>query len=216
MLLRQGKVRALVPKPAQGFRVHTASGDVVDLGTEFALEVTEDHADVHVLDGEVEWHPRSRPLRRLVDGESLLAIAIKYGTTVDALQRLNSLRSDHIQVGNTLRVLPGRVSIHVDKSEYRIWLKVDQRVLFHFAVGLGESNSTPEGTFKIKEKLKDPSHRDRPSMAIYLYNILPGIGVRSFHNRDEHLIDHFSVLRVDCMAEENPVRRGVLQFFLFW
>ena len=71
MTVRSGKLRAIVPEPARGFRVRTESGDVVDLGTEFALDVTGKHADLHVLDGEIEWHPDSDPVRRLVDGDSL-------------------------------------------------------------------------------------------------------------------------------------------------
>lgn len=71
MTVRSGKMRAVVPPPARGFRVKTSTGDVVDLGTEFALDVSDDHADLHVLDGEVEWHPSSHPARRLLDGDSI-------------------------------------------------------------------------------------------------------------------------------------------------
>ena len=67
-----GKVRANVPDHARGFRVHTAAGEVVDLGTEFAIDVTPDHADVHVLDGEIEWHPTDRDdMHRMVKGDAL-------------------------------------------------------------------------------------------------------------------------------------------------
>ncbi|MEM7013310.1 MAG: LamG-like jellyroll fold domain-containing protein [Verrucomicrobiota bacterium] len=71
MSVHSGKLRAIVPKPARGFRVRTASGELVDLGTEFAIDVTEQHADLHVLNGEIEWHPNSKPMTRLVDGESI-------------------------------------------------------------------------------------------------------------------------------------------------
>ncbi|MFT5465940.1 MAG: hypothetical protein ACI8UO_001036 [Verrucomicrobiales bacterium] len=70
MSVVSGKMRAIVPKPARGFRVRTASGDVVDLGTEFAIDVGPEHSDLHVLNGEIEWHPVSNPSQRLVDGES--------------------------------------------------------------------------------------------------------------------------------------------------
>ena len=71
MTVRTGKLRAIVPRPARGFRVKTSSGEVVDLGTEFALDVGESHADLHVLDGEIEWHPAANPVKRLVDGDSM-------------------------------------------------------------------------------------------------------------------------------------------------
>ena len=50
MSVTRGKVRARVPEPAHGFRIHTAEGEVVDLGTEFALNVSPTQAEVHVLD----------------------------------------------------------------------------------------------------------------------------------------------------------------------
>ncbi|MEM1294155.1 MAG: LamG-like jellyroll fold domain-containing protein [Verrucomicrobiota bacterium] len=71
MSVNSGKLRAIVPEPAQGFRVKTASGDLVDLGTEFAIDVTPEHADLHVFDGEIEWHPTSESVSRLIDGESM-------------------------------------------------------------------------------------------------------------------------------------------------
>jgi len=71
MAVEKGKVRAVVPEPARGFRIRTASGEVVDLGTEFALDVTPDGAEVYVLDGEIEYHPQSQPMRLMRGGESV-------------------------------------------------------------------------------------------------------------------------------------------------
>lgn len=65
-----GKVRARVPEPATGFRVTTNRGDIVDLGTEFAVDVTEVGQEVHVLDGEVEWHPQGEIARRMEQGQA--------------------------------------------------------------------------------------------------------------------------------------------------
>ncbi|MCO6047469.1 FecR domain-containing protein [Aeoliella sp. ICT_H6.2] len=57
--LASGKLSALVPMQAVGFRVHTPSAEVVDLGTEFGLVVSDDgHTEVHVFAGEVVvWDP---------------------------------------------------------------------------------------------------------------------------------------------------------------
>ncbi len=71
MSLARGKVRAHVPEPAHGFRIRTAEGEVVDLGTEFALDVSPTHSEVHVLDGKVEWHPKAEALRAMEKGEAL-------------------------------------------------------------------------------------------------------------------------------------------------
>lgn len=72
MHLLQGKLRAHVPAPAIGFQIHTPQGTVVDLGTEFALNLNNDSAELHVIDGEVEWHGRSQPEILLTTGKGLL------------------------------------------------------------------------------------------------------------------------------------------------
>ena len=69
--MHRGRARAHVPEPAQGFRIKTASGDVVDLGTEFTVDVGQDGADVHVVDGEVELRPSRSDAQRMEQGKSL-------------------------------------------------------------------------------------------------------------------------------------------------
>lgn len=71
MQVTRGKVRALVPEQAHGFRIHTSSGQLVDLGTEFSMEIGPQHTDLHVLDGEFEWHPNSAARRNLKEGDAL-------------------------------------------------------------------------------------------------------------------------------------------------
>lgn len=69
--LPKGRLRARVPETAHGFRVRTEKGDVVDLGTEFALSSSEEGANVQVLDGEIEWHPGEGEKRLMRQGEAL-------------------------------------------------------------------------------------------------------------------------------------------------
>ncbi len=75
--LRSGKFRARVPKQARGFTILTRSGDIEDLGTEFAIDMPSDDAlaEVHVLDGEVRFHPKEpnpgKPPRHLLAGQAL-------------------------------------------------------------------------------------------------------------------------------------------------
>lgn len=72
MRVSKGRVRAQVPEPAHGFKIHTTDGEIVDLGTEFAVNVSEQHSEVHVLDGEIEWHPKAEPEpRKLIQGEAV-------------------------------------------------------------------------------------------------------------------------------------------------
>ena len=83
MRLTEGKIRAHVPPPAIGFKIHTPQGTVLDLGTEFALDLSGTNPELHVIDGEVEWHPAASP-----DHETLLtegqAIALTDGARKDS------------------------------------------------------------------------------------------------------------------------------------
>ncbi len=74
MSVHHGKMRANVPEPAHGFRIRTADGEVVDLGTEFAVNIRSNKSEVHVIDGSVEWHPAGKNNKQLmVKGEALSA-----------------------------------------------------------------------------------------------------------------------------------------------
>ncbi len=64
-----GRLRATVPPAARGFVINAAETKIVDLGTEFALDVTSENARVEVIDGEVEiQHPSIDP-ERLITGQ---------------------------------------------------------------------------------------------------------------------------------------------------
>ncbi len=56
--LNRGKATAVVPEEAVGFRVDTPSAEIIDLGTSFGINVSENGAsDVHVLEGEILSRP---------------------------------------------------------------------------------------------------------------------------------------------------------------
>lgn len=75
MKVSRGKIRARVPEAATGFRIHTPDGDVVDLGTEFALDLSDARSEVHVLDGEIEWHPENAAMQRMTEGQAVRKLA---------------------------------------------------------------------------------------------------------------------------------------------
>jgi hypothetical protein len=50
----RGNIKVEVAKGAEGFAVETASAEVIDLGTEFAVNVNDGNTDVVVYDGEVD------------------------------------------------------------------------------------------------------------------------------------------------------------------
>lgn len=72
-----GKLRAFVPPHARGFTVVSPHFELVDLGTEFGIDVSKSgDATVHVFDGEVELYPpngkrSADQLKRLNKGNGL-------------------------------------------------------------------------------------------------------------------------------------------------
>ncbi len=67
----RGKLSAEVPPQAVGFTIRTPQGEVVDLGTEFALQVDGASSEVHVFKGEVEVHPQASAMRALKEGQAV-------------------------------------------------------------------------------------------------------------------------------------------------
>jgi len=65
---RYGRFSAHVPPQARGFRINTPKGDIVDLGTDFGLDLNATSPEVHVFKGEVELHQPPTPTRRLTTG----------------------------------------------------------------------------------------------------------------------------------------------------
>lgn len=82
VICHHGKLRTHVPPNATGFSVLTPKFELVDLGTEFAVDVSNDgQSDVHVFDGEVELY-RPNGKREAFDMQVLLGgNAMEWSTT---------------------------------------------------------------------------------------------------------------------------------------
>jgi hypothetical protein len=61
-----------------------------------------------------------------------------------------------IQEGRVLRVPREELSLLVRKSQFRLWVLLGDVALRDFAVGIGASDKTPEGTFEIETKIENP------------------------------------------------------------
>ncbi|MEO1525240.1 MAG: LamG-like jellyroll fold domain-containing protein [Planctomycetota bacterium] len=66
----RGRMRATVPPAARGFVVKASESEIVDLGTEFALEVGTQGARVEVIDGEVKLRGGTHDGKHLRTGET--------------------------------------------------------------------------------------------------------------------------------------------------
>ncbi len=89
--------------------------------------------------------------------DNLTKIAKQFGTTVELIKKSNNLASDNINPGRKLKIWLGKFSILVDKSQNILILKSGDEILKSYVVSTGANNSSPVGTFKIVNKLVDPS-----------------------------------------------------------
>ena len=90
-------------------------------------------------------------------GDSLATIAKKHNTTVGLLLKSNNMRTSRINPNDRLKLITARFSLLIDKSQNVLFLKTDEKFFKRYHVGTGKQNSTPVGTFKITEKLKNPT-----------------------------------------------------------
>ena len=121
-----GKVRANVPEPAQGFRLRTAAGEVVDLGTEFAVDVSADKSEVHVLDGKVDWHPNGLSARRLLQGDATRTT--KNGQTSLPANEASFIGMDELQS----RIRDRQSSRRLSWTQTSEALAKDQQLIAHY------------------------------------------------------------------------------------
>ena len=66
-----GKLSAHVPPQARGFRIDTPKGNIVDLGTDFGLDLNRPSAELHVFKGEVELHTEGTAMQPLREGQGM-------------------------------------------------------------------------------------------------------------------------------------------------
>ncbi len=109
-ILHYGRMRTHVPPEAYGFVIDTPSMKVVDLGTEFGLEIdAAGSAEVHVFDGEVEVYDEKQKTT-----QSRLLLAAGQAIRVDHSGQRSEIPADVDAFVDRL-TLESRASTHVEE-----------------------------------------------------------------------------------------------------
>lgn len=90
-------------------------------------------------------------------GDTLGKIAKEHGTTVELIMKSNNLANTAIKPMMRLKILTAKYGILVDKSQNILMLKGNNEILKTYTVSTGVNDSTPSGTYKIVNKLIDPT-----------------------------------------------------------
>lgn len=90
-------------------------------------------------------------------GDSINALAKKFGATVDVIQKGNRVTSSVIRPGDRLRIFTGKFSIQVSKKDNSLVLMMNDKFFKRYAVGTGEYGKTPVGSFTIRDRVPQPT-----------------------------------------------------------
>ncbi len=90
-------------------------------------------------------------------GDTLTKIAKEFKTTTELIMKSNHLPDDKIVPGRKIKVWNAPFSILVDKSQNILILKSEEEILKTYIVSTGVNNSTPVGTYKINNRLVNPT-----------------------------------------------------------
>lgn len=89
-------------------------------------------------------------------GDTLIKIAKANNTTPELIMRLNRKGNTKILPQEPLKILHGKVSLLVDKSDFTLTLLLDGNYIKQYPIGTGKNDKTPEGKFIIENRIKDP------------------------------------------------------------
>ncbi len=90
-------------------------------------------------------------------GDTLDKIARAYKTTTELIMKSNNLNDSLIIPGRKIKIWNAPFNILVSKSQNVLLLKSDDEVFKTYIVSTGKNNCTPPGTFKVVNKLPNPT-----------------------------------------------------------
>ncbi|MBN1587151.1 MAG: L,D-transpeptidase family protein, partial [Candidatus Omnitrophica bacterium] len=95
-------------------------------------------------------------LHEVIPGDTLGALAKRYGVTADVIRAANGISGDLIRVGQKLRVPNVKFKIAVSRAQNTLVLFDNDEPFKQYRVATGLDQSTPVGSFNIVNKLENP------------------------------------------------------------
>jgi hypothetical protein len=92
-------------------------------------------------------------------GDALVNIARGYDVPYEVLMLANGIKDPGLlRAGQKLRVLRGPFHARIYKAAFRMDVYLQDVYVRSFRVGLGSDNGTPEGGWKVKNRLENPTY----------------------------------------------------------
>lgn len=90
-------------------------------------------------------------------GDTLNKIAREHKTTTELIMKSNKINDSLIIPGRKIKIWSAPFNILVNKSQNILLLKSEEEIFKTYVVSTGKNNCTPAGTFKIINKLVNPT-----------------------------------------------------------
>ena len=130
--INEGRMRVNVPPAARGFIVKAADAEIVDLGTEFSLDVDRSNAKVRVEDGEVKLRGGSHDGVHLLTGESRQLQGTDFANSLPSVRTTDEIRTMHANEQH---------STFAAWKKYSEELRNDDRLIAYYPISSGQQGS---------------------------------------------------------------------------
>lgn len=97
-------------------------------------------------------------------GDALARIAPKYKVSPEIIMSINQVsRPTAIRVDEKLKIPRGPFHLRIYKSDFRMDVYLQDLYVRSYRVGLGREGGTPEGKWRVKNRLRNPTYFPPPS-----------------------------------------------------
>jgi lipoprotein-anchoring transpeptidase ErfK/SrfK len=102
-------------------------------------------------------------------GDVLINVAKRFDTPFEVIMQINNLRDPgRIREKQQLKVLRGPFHVKIDKSDCRLDLYLQDLYVRSYRVAVGAPDKiTPEGVWKVAEKLPNPTYHPPPTAEVH-------------------------------------------------
>lgn len=116
-------------------------------------------ADATIFSGQVRPDDPLVTTYTIQPGDMLLEVGRQFDLPYEVIMTINGIRdATRIRAGEKLKVPHGPFHARIHKSQFRLDVYLQDLYLRSFPVGLGATQETPEGVWKVKERLTNPTY----------------------------------------------------------